>query len=215
MATSPASRLVTPPVRLMFPELFRAAPVMKDKNKMRFQATLLIPPSVDMKPFHEAVKAAMLADWGAVQRISGRSSPFKRCDDQEKQYNGMAPGWVMIRTNSKFAPHVVDQKRQDILEEDRIFAGCWCRFAIHAFTWDDPERGVSFGLDAVQLIREDTRLDGRKGPEDLFEEVAVDDDVAPPFDEVDAPAPKAAAGKSAQQRPAAKPPADDIEDLFG
>lgn len=168
--------LVTPPVRLAFPALFEPKPVAKGNSTLKYQAVLLIPPSVQLAPFLEACKAAMLDKFGKIERVKAQNNPIKKCE--EKELDGYEPGWHYINVKSNYAPTVVDQRRQDILDPERIFAGCWIRAAINAFAWDHPQggKGVSFGLNAVQLVREDARLDGRKGASDLFDEVEVEDD---------------------------------------
>lgn len=191
-ATDPMS-IVTQPVRLAFPALFEPKPVAKGNPTLKYQAALLLPPTYDLKPIYEAVKAAMLDKWGKVEKIPARNNPVKPCD--EKELDGYEPGWHFINVKSNFAPLVVDQKRQELIDPERIFAGCWVRAAINAYAWDHTQggRGVSFGLNAIQLVREDTRLDGRKGATDLFDEIEVVGDAAP-----------AKGGK-----------VDDASDLFG
>lgn len=212
---SPLS-IVTPPVRLAFPALFEPKPVAKGNPTLKYQAVLLIPPSVDLKPFYECVKAAMLEEWGKVEKLPARNNPIKSCE--EKELDGYEPGWHFINVKSNYAPTVVDQRRQDILDPERIFAGCWVRCALNAFAWkhDQGGKGVSFGLNAVQLVREDTRLDGRKSATDLFDEVEVEE--APEHDERNMDeAPKGKAGAAAGKPGAAKgkPKVEDADDLFG
>jgi len=194
--SSPADpmSIVTPPVRLAFPALFEPKPVAKGNATLKYQAALLLPPSFDLKVLYECVKAAMLDKWGKIVKIAARNNPIKLCD--EKELDGYEPGWHFLNVKSNFAPTVVDEKRQEIIDPERIFAGCWVRAALNAFAWDHTQggQGVSFGLNAIQLVRKDTRLDGRKGATDLFDEIAVEDDSAP--------------GK-------AKGAADDAAELFG
>lgn len=168
--------IVTVPVRLAFPALFQPKAVAKGNPDLKYQATLLLPPSCDLKPFIVAAKAAMVAKWGqegATMKLPARNNPIKDC--AEKDLDGYEEGWRFINCKSKYAPTVVDQRRQPILDETKVFAGCWVRAAINAFAYDHPQggKGVSFGLNAIQLVRDDTRLDGRKSATDLFDEIEV------------------------------------------
>ena len=202
---SDPTSLVTPPVRLAFPALFEPKPVAKGNPQKKYQAVLLIPPSVDLKPFLEACKATMIEKWGKVEKVKAANNPIKKCED--KELDGYEPGWHYINVKSNYMPTVVDQRRQPILDPEQVYAGCWVRVAINAFAWnhDQGGKGVSFGLNAVQFIRDDTRLDGRKEATDLFDEVEVADDSADDDDEKPA---KGKGGKRAADE-------DDAGDLFG
>lgn len=183
--------VVTPTCRLAFPSLFKTAPRFQNSERMTYQAVLLLPPDTSLTPFANAVKAAMDVQFGKQIRLS--DSPIRSCDG--KEYAGYEPGWRYINTHTGYAPGVVDQKKQPILDkelmemdpalaiaraEERIFAGCWCRFHLTAFGWTYAKKqGVSFSLNGVQLVREDERLDGRAAPGAVFDEIEVEDDDAP------------------------------------
>lgn len=174
----------TPPCRLSFPSLF--APTLKfagladtAENKA-FSATLLIPPDVDLSIFTNALQAAMTEKWGKA--IEPKFPVIRPCSGKEtadgKPYAGYEDGWHFIRAANRKPPQVLDQALQPVLgaipvgasdeekaaaitaAESRIFAGCWCRFLLRAYGWQNQGRGVSFSLEAVQLVREDTRLAG-------------------------------------------------------
>ena len=64
-----------------------------------------------------------------------------------------------------------------MIDKDAVFAGCWCRFHLTAFAWDHPVggKGVSFSLNAVQLVRQDERLDGRvTNVADIFDPIEIE-----------------------------------------
>jgi len=174
------TEIVTEPVRLAFPALFEPKPTSKSKpNDLKYQAALLFPPDYDMSPLVEVVKAAMVEKWGKVIKLVPRNNPLKKCDDRdpEKPLAGYDEGWRYLNSKSGYQPSVLDQKKQAILDSERVFPGCWCRFHLIAYGWEHETggKGVSFSLNAVQLIREDTRLDGRKAAREVFGEVAVED----------------------------------------
>lgn len=185
--------IVTEPFRLAFPALFEPKPVAQGEEKTSYQATLLLPPDANLKPFLRCIAAAMRDEWGKVEKITaGRSGwsphaqPIKPCDGR---YAGFDEGWHFIRTSSQYQPSVVDQRKQEILDPNRIFAGCWCRFHLNTYAWKHPVggKGVSFSLNAVQLVREDERLDGRKSAQAVFDEIEVEgvEDLGVDTDELD------------------------------
>lgn len=168
-----ATEVVTAPVRVSFPALFEPKPVSKDKpNELKYMATLLLPPETDKSPFFEAIKAAMVDKFGKAIKLPARNNPIKDCG--EKELDGYEDGWSYINAKSGYQPSVVDQKAQPVMDKDAVYAGCWCRFHLQAFAWDHPQggKGVSFSLSAVQLVKDDDRLDGRKSGADVFEPLA-------------------------------------------
>jgi hypothetical protein len=176
--------VLTPPCRLSFPSLFtptlKFAGLADTPENKAFQATLLIPPDVDLAIFTNALEAAMHETWG--KSIEPKFPVIRACAGKEtsdgKPYAGYADGWHYIRAANRKPPQVVDQALQPVLgsipagagpeekaaafaaAESRVFAGCWCRFLLRAYGWTNQGRGVSFSLEAVQLVREDERLGG-------------------------------------------------------
>lgn len=180
--------IVTPPLRLAFPALFEPKPTVKGGDDLKFQCVCLVPPDVDMAPFYACVRAAMQEKWGKVIQLPSRNNPIKACEEK-LHIDGYEEGWRYISVKSKYRPAVVDQARQEIIDTDRIFPGCWCRFHLNAFCWDHPQggKGVSFSLNAVQLVREDRRLDGRRAVSEVFDPIEVEDGDGEAFGESEAP----------------------------
>lgn len=58
----------------------------------------------------------------------------------------------------------------DVALKSEIYAGVWVNLLIHTYTYQDkPKTGVSFGLDAVQKVKDDEKFGaGAVDPEDVF-----------------------------------------------
>lgn len=161
----------TPEVRLAFPALFEPKPRSKDKPDVKtFQAVLLIPPSVKKELFTNAIKAAMIEKWGKVIPLPASKNPLRDCAEKPG-LAGYEAGWTYINTHSKFKPGVVDRLLVPVTDPSKVYPGMWVKAHINAFVWDHPTggKGVSFGLNAIQLVRDDERLDGRVDATALFE----------------------------------------------
>lgn len=167
--------IITQPVRLSFPSLFEKKPTARGGDRLAYQAAILLPPDTDLAPYHAAMKAAMLDKFGKVLKLPAAKNPIKDC--AEKDLDGYDEGWHFINVKSGYQPSVVDQRRQEIIDPERIYAGCWVRMHINAWCWDHPVggKGVSFSLNAVQLVRDGERLDGRRATTDMFDEIEVED----------------------------------------
>ena len=165
--------VVTQPVRIHFPSLFqkRAVP---GATKETYQAVVMIPPDVDLKPFQDAMKAALKAKFGDKFKLPATKNPIH--DAAEKDYDGYEEGWHFINVNANHAPAVVGRDLKPVLNlrdfvglsaderqeridqaEATVYPGAWVRFHLNAYAWEHPTggKGVSFGLKAVQFVRDD------------------------------------------------------------
>ena len=175
--TLSAMDVVTPPVRLSFPALFEPRPRAPGADRMTYQATLLIPPEVDLRIFTSAIKAAMLDKWGGkITQLPADKNPIKDCADKA-DLTGYEAGWHFINAHSGYKPQVVDRNRQEVIDTDAIYPGCWCRFHLRAFAYDHKVggKGVSFSLEAVMFVRDDDRFDGRRKASDIFDPLEGDE----------------------------------------
>jgi len=161
--------VVTSEVRLSFPALFTPKPRFRGSDSETYQAVLLLPPDTDMTPFDSALKAAMIEKFGKPIKLPAAKNPVKDC--AEKGIQGYDEGWHYINLHSRQQPPVVDRRGVPVTDESMIYAGCWVRAYINAFAWDHPSggKGVSFGLNAIQFVRDDDRLDGRATTTAVFE----------------------------------------------
>jgi hypothetical protein len=189
------THLVTPEARLAFPALFEPKPVQQGSDKLKFQATILLPPGTDLAPFKRAMAAAARNQWGDKIPKGLKNWGPRSCEERE-HLEGFDEGWFFfsVKSNPDRRPAVVDQALRDILDPNKVYGGCWCKFHINAYAYDRPDgKGITFGLNGVQLIRDDTRFDGRVDSTSLFTPVAG----------------------FADNSGSDKPSASEIDDLFG
>ena len=164
--------IITPDARLSFPSLFQASAVL-DSKVLKFGCTLLLPPDTDLKPFKLAMKAAMEAEWGKVIQLPASKNPLHACETYpypNGRYSGYEDGWHFIRVSSKYRPAIVNRGNIPVTDEEQVYPGMWVRGFINAYAWTHPTggKGVSFGLQALQLVRDGERLDGRVDASSIF-----------------------------------------------
>lgn len=207
MTESKATTLITPEVRLAFPSLFVRRPKIKGSDDLTYQSVLLLPPDVDLAPFHAAMAAAMTARWGKVQKLPATANPIHEAEEKAGTA-GFLPGWRYINTHANRPVGVVDRMAVPITPDEdedpehpgrfrkssRVYAGVWAKVFLNCYAWEfSGKRGVSFGLVAVQIVRDDERIDGGVDATQVFT----------PLGEL--PGGPAAAGAGG----------DDMEKLFG
>jgi len=169
----PDTEIVTDPCRVAYPAVFDKKPKFQGSPVEVYSAVILIPPEMDLSPFHAVMKAAMLKQWNKLVKVEGRSNPLRKCEETPSLAN--LAGWHAINASSPVQPQVVDQRAQEVFQSDRLYGGMWCRFHLRCWAWDNKfGKGLSFQLNSLQLIKDDARLDGRVAAKNIFAPVAGD-----------------------------------------
>jgi hypothetical protein len=155
-----SGNLRTPRARMIYPALFkpRNKKGETDKDKARYQITVLVPKGSDLTAMKAAVEEVINDNVSAKMKATTKvKTPFLKTEDQPRwaEYADEYP--VMIRLNAKQRPDVVTPKGDRTVTEDEeadeIYAGRWCRVSCQAFWYDtEGNKGVSFGLQNVQLL---------------------------------------------------------------
>ena len=124
-----------------------------------------------------AVAEVVKAEYGA-NPPKKLKLPFK--DGDEENWDGYE-GHLFIRTTSVRPPKLIDQNRNEVTGADiekMFYAGCWVRAAVNPFTYDNSgNKGVSFGLQLVQFIRNDVPFSGSVRIDQIDE--LPEEDIAP------------------------------------
>lgn len=218
MTATPQTRpidVITGEVRIAYPTLFEAKPRARgetDPAKFAFQATILIPATVDLTPYKNALMTAMVAKWGRPIQLDPAKVPLRPCATKAG-YERAMPGGRFINLSTKQRPAVVDRNGAPIVDPQRIYGGCFVRAYINAFAWDNPVggKGLSFGLNGIQFLRDGDRIDGRLDAAEVF-------GVLPPLEGADLAtnsAPVAPNGRVHVSAPAAGRPGTVDVDPFG
>ena len=64
------------------------------------------------------------------------------------------------RGAEKGKPRVLDRRKQDILEDNIVYGGCWVNASVDVFCYTQNGGGVTTYIRGVQFIREDAPLSG-------------------------------------------------------
>ena len=175
-------KIVTGPFRLAFPTLFEPR-AFTDGSKPKYSIVMLFPkngesllPKIGGPGIMELRKLAMAAvkeKWGedkakwpptlraldlkSYLSLTGKDG-FPLRDGSTVNWAGAGPGTVVVKAtaNPDYPPKVVDQRKDDILDKSKILSGMICRAVIRPFAYDRPDsKGVSFGLNIIQLVKDD------------------------------------------------------------
>jgi len=194
---SPTRKVKTPPFRMSHPHILAVRIDEEDPNKRSFQLAMLYPPG-DYRPGFEkqlrtALKQAMIDKFGADTKTWPKldHKPDDVLKDfgaynaeRDKPLPGDWTGWLMIRANAqeKYPPAVVgpvkgaDGKFPVIKDDREVYGGRWARATIDAYFFKSKkQKGVTFGLGNVQLLKHDTQFGGAvSAAEDDFDNASED-----------------------------------------
>lgn len=168
--------VITPEFRASYPQVFRAK--RNDLNgKDEFSVMALFDAKADLSKLKAAAEAAIVEKWGADKEKWPQNlrSPFRK--QAEKEKNGKLPeGYsadgIFITLRSTQKPGLINQKNDDIIDETEFYGGCYARASVRAYAYDQRgNRGVAFGLQNIQKLRDGEPLAGRPKAQDEFEPV--------------------------------------------
>lgn len=173
-----AIKMMLKNVRLSYANLFQ--PRENKSGDLRYSTSLLIPkdhPQVDelSAVIDRQGEERFGKKWASMRK---RTDPLHDADengraDDDPAYEGM----FYINTSSERKPQVVDRQVQPIIDESEIWSGCYANVSIAIFAFDVPEnKGVSFGLNNVQKVKDGERLGGTPNAEEEFEAMDDEDD---------------------------------------
>lgn len=175
------STRVTVKGRLSFPELFE--PKAFENNAPKFSTMILIPKSD--KATLQALKAAEkeAAEAGRHTKFGGTvpakvKSIIHDGDEEAEDYPERKGHWRLnVASNIKFRPQVVDKNLQPVIDQSEVYSGVYANVSLTAFAYNtNGNKGVTFGLNNVQILGYGENLAGGVSAADEFEVVEDDDE---------------------------------------
>lgn len=168
-----AENVITPEFRVSFPYVFRPQKPMEEGKDPKYSITMLFPKGADLSKLKAAAKEAAVEKWGADQSKWPKNLRLPFRDQGEKELDGYEAGAIFVTATSKQKPGLVNARNEDIINDSDFYAGCYARASVRAFAYDKAgNRGVAFGLQNIQKLRDGDPLGGRTRPQDDFEPVA-------------------------------------------
>ena len=160
---------ITPEFKAGFVALFAAKASKNQDGTMgaaKYSVRAFFPPNTDMSELKACATAAAIAKWGEkTPKIL--KSPFRTNAELENPVIGIPEDWILLTfsTNEKNRPGLVNEKNEDVKDELEIYSGCWLRAEVRAGGYETAgNKGVTFYLQNVQKLRNDTPLAGAKAP---------------------------------------------------
>lgn len=173
--------VVTPEGRLVFPNLFTPT-AFEEGKKETYNCLLVFPKGTDLSALNAAVKRALLEKF--PKGAPGARNPVRDGNEKADDWGDLFRDALYIRASSLYQPRVVDRAKQEIIDEKAVYGGCYARLVVSPYGYDTMgNKGVSIGLDAVQILRDGEPLGGGSAAVKLFDDLdgAAGGDLDDPF----------------------------------
>jgi len=168
------TKIITPPFRVSFPSVFE--PSSYQGGEPKYSVVMLFYPD----KFNEADKKAFaalkaVADVAAMEKFKKPVKDFSdnmrkpiRRGEEKAHLEGYGEGCVFATASSKQRPGLIDKTKQEILDKDAFYPGCWARATVTAFAYDNKGKGVAFGLHNIQKLGDGENFTGRVAADEDF-----------------------------------------------
>lgn len=172
-----ATEVVTGEIRLSYANIFEAR-AMEEGDTKKFSTAILIPKK-DKVTLAKMEKAIEVAKQEGKTKWKGKiPATLKlplRDGDEEKPDDDNYAGVMFLNCSSVKRPKVVDENRNEILDADEVYSGCFARVALNFYPFAGKSNGIAVGLNAVQKLKDGDRLGG--GGVDIDEAFGDSDDL--------------------------------------
>jgi len=172
-----SKKVVTGKVRGSYVNVFQ--PKMNDLSGNEEYSMMILIPKEDKETLTRlstAIKKAQSDKWGNKVPTNARN-PLKNGNNEDDLPESARLGdepyadHYFMNVKSKQKPGIVDKTRQAVLDPEDFMSGDYCRVALGAYAYDQKgNRGVSFGLQNIQVLGKGEPLGGRTRAENDFDD---------------------------------------------
>lgn len=160
-------------VRISYPTLFNPKQVAGKGDPKYSAAFIIAADNPGLKAVVDAASAAIQKTYPAGNVPANfKHLPLMK---GEEKYPGKADyeGMYVLNSSNRSAPTVVDQQMNKVIDPGAVYPGMYVNVGLSVYTYNNVSKGVTCGLEAVQLVRDGERLDSRPSVNDLFKPIDV------------------------------------------
>ena len=148
----------------------------------KYSISLIIPKGSNTVELYKKHVRELLAD-PESQRILGSNTkgmwdPLRDGDeDRPDDANYKNCYFINAKANSDHRPKVLDKDRNEIVDTEDFYSGCWCQAVLSLYVFNkNGKKGVGVGLLAVRKIKDDAPLGGTAVTDNDWDDSLVDID---------------------------------------
>ncbi|MDK6688297.1 DUF2815 family protein [Aerococcus urinae] len=169
------TKVITDKVRLAYAHLLK--PYAYDGQEPKYSTMLII--SKDDTDTVDAIKKAIKNAYDEEKNGKLKGVKFEKLNvtlrdgDEEKDVDGDELEFknaYFINVSSKTAPGVVDKYKNKIEDSSEVYSGVYARASINFYVYNFAgNKGVSAGLNNIQIVEKGEFLGGRASAQDDFD----------------------------------------------
>ena len=158
------------PVRFSY--AFVHEPRPDDQGKLQYSVCILIPKSYEKQIAAIQAEIQKAVDKGKADKWGGKVPFFKtptlHDGDVEKADKPEYEGMMYLNAKNTRRPTIVDSDRQEIMDENDFYSGCWGRVAVDFFPYANKQNGVACSLGNLQKFKDDVAFSGGRSAAEDF-----------------------------------------------
>jgi hypothetical protein len=159
-----------------------APKAVQEGQDAKYSATILIPKTdkETLAKINGAIATEQAIGWPNGKLPPGFKKPLKDGDgmvDKNGVQRKETVGCYVINASSKTKPGIVNAAREDVLDKNEVYSGCFCRFQLAFQPYNlSSSKGIGCYLNNIQKIKDGESLAGREKASDAFDEYSDNDD---------------------------------------
>lgn len=178
--TPNTTKVITGLVRLSFAHLLEPAEDMGGKLKYSTQIWIPKEDTTTLGKIENAIEAAKesgKSKWNG-KIPANLNMPLRDGDEEfDDDGNPKVPGHYFMNCASVGKPGIIDRWKQPVDDPEKVYSGVYARVSINAFGYSAAgNKGISFGLNNVQIIKDGEYLGGRASADSDFDEFELDEE---------------------------------------
>lgn len=181
--TKKDTQVTTGIVRLSFVHLLEPHAQEEGQDK-KYSCMLLIPKSdkTTLSKIKKAIEAAKIAGKDKLKGIKDPKITLRDGDEeQDIEERPEFEDQYFMNVSCKSKPGIIDREMNPLYDPERIYSGVYARVSINFYAYNSHgNKGISAGLNNVQIIKDGDYLGGRTSPDadfDVYELEDEDDDL--------------------------------------
>ena len=167
----PITKVITGKVRFSYAHVFEPKAIEEGQTP-KYSVSILIPKS-DKKTLDKIKKAIEAAKQAGKAKLGGKIPPKLkvplRDGDEERPDDENYADCYFVNANSTNKPGIVDENRQEIIDRDEFYSGCYGKASINFYAFNAAgNKGVAAGLNNLMKLEDGERLGGGSTAEEDF-----------------------------------------------
>lgn len=166
-------KVTTGLVRLSYAHLFTPTPNLN--GELKYSSAIIVPKKSNTVGIITEKMEELLND-PETKRVLGKgrlSRELLRDGDEEKPDDDAYTGCYFFNANANpdHKPKVLDKDRQEIVDPDEVYSGCWAQAVISLYPYNKGgNKGIGAGLLAIRKIKDGERLSGSSVSDEDFDD---------------------------------------------